>query len=287
MDFQVKYIGLGNGNYIVVIRIKQSWNKPHMINGASRDFFVRNTSGKHAMDISEIKSSIFATRTGKEQLAEFRNNRLYGIMSNTINDIALTEAPRIVVHLIPFASFSEDAPIIPISAMETYWNVHQSSPIQNRINFDGKFILIDDGQAQGYIQLFRNGMIEYAKAVNIYDVQNISSGAYVKAFSPEEFEEVILRINSFLQYLSDNAIDVPISLSISLIGFKGIGYSLKSPIRQLGRTVDRNLINLPEIIISDYSAELVGLMKENLNIISNAFGVADIGWRGLLGWVQI
>ena len=49
MDFQVQYIKLDDGKYIVVIRIKQSWNKPHMINNASRDFFIRNTSGKHAM----------------------------------------------------------------------------------------------------------------------------------------------------------------------------------------------------------------------------------------------
>ena len=280
MDFEVRYIDLNNGNYIVIIRIKQSWNKPHMINGASRDFFVRNTTGKHAMDISEIKNSIFATQTVREQMIEFMKNRLCNIISSSINDIVIKESPRIVVHLIPFASFSEDTPSIPINAMEAYSNKNSDYAIQNRINFDGKFILNNDGHAEGFTQLFRNGIVEYVKAVPV-------NQSTVKLFNPIIFKEIFQNIDSFLQYLSASKIDVPIRLSISLIGFRGIGLSSRNTLNQkIGKTIDRDLITLPDISITDYNVDIMNFLNDSLSIISNAFGMTDIGWEELLGWSQ-
>jgi hypothetical protein len=221
MDFQVHYIKLDNGNYIVVIRIKQSWNKPHMINNASRDFYIRNTAGKHAMDISEIRSSIFATHAGKERNIEFRSNRLLNIMSNVVNDAELGESSRIVLHVMPLSSFSEDAPSIPIGAMDSYWLGSCISHSKERLNYDGKFVLIDDGFAYGHIQLFRNGIIEYSKAVYTEDKKHRylmnpdnRSGLVIKAFSLGNFKEVIERLKGCLVYLSENKVDTPICVSI-------------------------------------------------------------------------
>jgi len=278
MDFQSHYIQLDNGYYVVVIRIKQSWNKPHMINNASRDFFVRNTSGKHTMDISEIRSSIFATRTDKEQLAEFRENRLLSVMANTINDVYLKDAPRIVIHAIPFTSFSEAAPSIPVKAMEGYKSPLYISP---RLNFDGRFMLIDEGSEYSYIQLFRNGIFEYAKAVYTESMENYHRNS-IRAFDPSVFKEVIFHLENGLEFLSANGVDTPISLSVSLVGFKGVSFwAQQISIRPIGHILDRDLLILPEVIVTDYSANLLELLQDNLDIISNAFGLND-GWlRGL------
>jgi len=277
MDFQAHYIQLENGCFVVVIRIKQSWNKPHMICNASKDFFVRNTSGKHAMDISEIRSSILATRSSKEQLTEFRNDRLFSLMGNTINDVDLKEAPRIVAHAISLASFSEMAPSIPTKAMGDYKSTLYISHSHKWLNFDGRFELIDDGVAYSYIQLFRKGMFEYARAVYTECKEDYARNSVV-AFDPSVFKEVLYYIEDGLKYLSANGVDAPIILSLSLVGFEGISFYAKNiTVRPIGRTLDRNLLILPEMLLTDYNANLLELLQGNLDIISNAFGLDD-GW---------
>lgn len=280
MDFKSHYIKIHDDKYVIIIRIKQSWNKPHMISNASRDFFIRNTSGKHAMDITEIKSSIFTNRAGKEQLTEFKNNRLLSIMSNTINNTDLGEAPRIVAHVIPLVSFSEAPPSIPISTMEAcYYKYEYAGHSNFRLNFDGDFALIDEGKVYSYIQFFRNGIVEFAKAVYTDEVRN-GFNTLIKVFSIQSFNEILDRIKNFLQYLSENDIETPICVSISLVGFKGVGIGLSFPVtRSTGLTLDRDFMALPDVMVIDYNIKFMDLMNDNLAILSNAFGMTDIGLK--------
>jgi len=59
-----------------VLRIPDSWAKPHMVTfkGQSR-FFIRSSAGKHQMDVSEIRSAFALSEEIPERIRRFRDER--------------------------------------------------------------------------------------------------------------------------------------------------------------------------------------------------------------------
>jgi len=71
--------------------------------GHSR-FYSRNSAGKYPLDVSEICALFALSETTTERIRNFRLERLSKIISGE-TQVALDEAPKTVLHIIPFGAF--------------------------------------------------------------------------------------------------------------------------------------------------------------------------------------
>lgn len=157
-------IPLASGTYAFVFRVPRSWSRPHAVNHKGHwRFYSRNSAGKYPLDVSEVRSAFLQSGTLADKIRLFRDDRLGSIISDQL-PARLISGARTVVHLVPYAAF-ELAAAFPLSSVENApWGVVpiDGSVTNNRYNFDGFLTTSgnDAGTCRGYVQIFRNGIIE-------------------------------------------------------------------------------------------------------------------------------
>ncbi len=168
---------------ILLMRIQKSWASPHMVKfqNLSR-FYTRNNAGKYPMDVGELRSAFALSESLPQRIRQFRDDRLGRIVAGE-TPIRLLQNPKLVLHVLPVASFSPGLglPVTKLPALppigDTGWNM--------RINIDGVVTFSgprqDEPGSRGYCQVFRSGRLEsvYADIVRIHNnTPFIASVAY-------------------------------------------------------------------------------------------------------------
>ncbi|HXU29663.1 MAG TPA: ATP-binding protein [Thermoanaerobaculia bacterium] len=69
---------------ILVVRVPQSWNSPHMIK-STPSFYVRNNNGNNPLGVQEIREVFLRSETIEKRMREFRDERLGRILSGDVN----------------------------------------------------------------------------------------------------------------------------------------------------------------------------------------------------------
>lgn len=274
---QMEAIQISNGNHVLVIRIPNSLNSPHMVTlEGSQRFYSRNSAGKHPMDITEIRSTILSTAGLSEKIKEHRLERAARIKNNQGN-ISLIDIPHyLMVHLIPFTAFSSEQ-------FDTKVLYDQTTKLQpfyttgwdHRYNLDGfmTFSKWPDAElAHGYVQFQRNGIIESV------DNGMLNPRGNRKIIPSVKIEQDII-IHSYEYLEAQKAIGVapPIVLTISLLGVRGFELSVSGAYSRPdhGGTIEQEDIFLPELIIENYPenpTELSRLLQPIFNTMWNAAG---------------
>lgn len=79
----MKHISVQNNRVVIVIRIPRSWSLLHMVTfkGTSK-FFARHSSGKHQLDVREIRDGFLFGETLRDRVRAFRYERLDKISGN-------------------------------------------------------------------------------------------------------------------------------------------------------------------------------------------------------------
>ena len=160
----IQPIKLENGRYIIIIRIPKSWASPHMVTLELRDherFFSRTSSGKYPLDVSELRTAFVLSETIAERIKNFRNDRISNILSGE-TPVPLDDNPKIILHVIPFTAFDISKTLPTSSLTEISRKIHPIFNItayHHRYNLDG-YLAYRDEPSDGYLQLFRNGIIE-------------------------------------------------------------------------------------------------------------------------------
>lgn len=147
---------------ILLIRIPESWEGPHMVcfQRSSR-FFKRNSRGKYPMDIGEIRSAFVLSEALPERIRRFRDDRL-AVVAAGETPLHLAEGPTMVLHIIPRAAFST---AFRLSAQELGKQGGELHPLQggynrSRFNLDGFLTMDGDTEPfRGYCQAFGTGQL--------------------------------------------------------------------------------------------------------------------------------
>ena len=273
-DISVKKISSDTVKPILLIRVPQSWSKPHAVNYKGHwRFYSRHSAGKYPLDVLELKSAFIASTALEEKIRKFHLDRLNKIVSEE-TPVRLFGKARTIIHFIPFVSF-EPGFNININSLESdawSFNPIHSSTTGYRYNLDGMMTYseMNDDLFRAYLQIFRNGIVE---SVDAFMLRSRGDESFIPTSLFEE--KVIQSVETCLSIQQKLSIALPSTLIVSLTGVKGykLGINQKlDPWREHTNKIDRDLLILPEIVVPDYSVKPETLLRPIFDAIWNSAG---------------
>lgn len=240
---------------VLLIRVPRSWASPHMVTfkNLSR-FFSRTSAGKYQLDVSEIRSAFTASGDMRSKITAFRAERLGRIVAND-GPVRLPESAKLVLHLVPLSILD---PVAHLDLQPLNSDPNLAAPMQNtsyaqRFNLDG-FLGYgprgQDGVWRGYVQVFRSGAFE---AVDAGDFSQRDGTKLIPSILVEQ-----RLLNATARYCNASqqlGVPLPLVLMVTIYGFKGFAMATGSPwqSRYGYDTIDRDLLQLPDVLVEDFS----------------------------------
>ena len=65
----IRTITVGDGRYILVIRVPTSWNAPHRVRQNSK-FYARNSAGRYELDVGELRTAFTMTESVAQRIRD-------------------------------------------------------------------------------------------------------------------------------------------------------------------------------------------------------------------------
>lgn len=228
---------------VLVARVSQSLNAPHMVAfKRSSRFFKRTSTGKYQLSRTEIMNAFQQGTDFLTKLASYRQTRV-GLLANGDSAIPLPEGPRVILHLLPLS------PEARVDVLELFNNMAKNDSInpiittwrQERINFAGYLSYADK---RGYVQVYRNGRIEAVSA----NLVSASTGEekWVPSLS---FEDAILgAVRRYAETLVRLGVEFPIAVGLTLVGAKGYVFANRG-YAELPQPLDSNLYLCDDVFL--------------------------------------
>ena len=296
-SFRVRVIELSKARkeQTIVINVPRSLALPHRVK-ETRKFHIRRGNWNDEMNIDELRASFDLSHSYVDRLKEFRRQRIEALSVQDSGDIPilLAEGPRLVLHVIPFL-FSDLGYMIDLSVFHSRnpppW-VYQTRFSEGRHNIDG-FVrplgsASSDTPLGGYIQLFRNGIIECVEIIS--------------SLQPSEKPLInLVGIESLTLYYLENCMTIqkhlgvqtPLVVMLSLVGVKDhvlvpktegpIGYIIDHPPIPLRYYT----MLIPDIVFESCPEELVNGIKPVFDMLWNAAGwERSMSYDGEGNWIR-
>ena len=256
--------------YVLIIRVPHSWTAPHRVI-KNRKFVVRNSSGKQELDVGELRTAFTMSEAIVDRIRTFRTERMGRLQSNR-TPVALAPGGRMVLHILPLASFSAIT-AIDMAALEAHG--HKIPPMgstggNHRVNLDGVVTFSTyerQGPAYGYTQVFRTGAIESV------DILDTTENNQVRLESTAYEKDVIDILRQYLNVAPELDLKPPFYVFLTFVDVKGCVFGLppgRVPLRVL-EWLDDTLV-LPEVVIEDRADRAEKVLKPLFDTVWNAFG---------------
>lgn len=265
---QIKAVPFEEG-FVFLIGVPRSWAAPHRVQ-SNRNFYTRNSAGRHAMDVSEIRAAFEQTGSALERIKEFRTRRVGRIVAGE-TPVPLPNEPKYVLHIVPFEAFTRSA-FIDITGIEPQeLRPLRATSYNDRFNLDGFMTHPHvDETTPCYTQLFRNGRIEAVSA----NVSHMVEGNLF--FSGAAIDHITIQgLTRYLDLLRTLDVNPPFAVMLSLPGFKDAILDEHPPRRiapfQVTR-VERDHLIIPEMIIEEYDQDVAAQMQPALDAVWNSGG---------------
>jgi len=268
-NVQIHTIQTENDRYIIIIRPNKSWNSPHRVslNDHSK-FYGRNSAGRYPLDVSELKTAFLLTENISHRIRNFKAERITEVYSNS-TPFPLNTGARVMMHFLPLSSFSQSEllSIDECRSQQTNLRPLGGSGWNSRINIDG-FLNYSggrDGSCEAYAQLYRTGVIETVCTIEPRNEQLSIPSTWI--------EEEIL--NTFSQYLlayQELKVEPPFFVFLTFLCVKEYNFGVNYRTFRQTDTIDRDLIQLPEITIETYNVEAQTILRPLFDMIWNAWG---------------
>ncbi len=250
-NLQTKDIQVPGQGPVLVLRVARSWIKPHMVTfkGSSR-FYSRHSTGKYQLDVQEIGQAFAEQRSLGEQLRNWRADRIARILSDE-GPLRLDGPSKLLVHFIPASFIEQQVGLwpVPSDARLLFRPSSLSSSTASRYNADGFLVYSLKGadDCASYVQLFRNGCLEYADGY-ILNVGRHYGQGQEKEIPSKSFEQKLVEaFGNALLIARKFGIDDPVYFCCTLIGVQGMRLS-RTGLFEIGggHTFDRPVIQSPE-----------------------------------------
>lgn len=266
---------LSNGRVVLILRVRRGLAPPHQI-VFDKDFrfYTRDSNGKHRLDVDELRVMFDLSGTLAERIREFRAARLAQVVSGE-TPVLLDAAAKLVLHLIPASAFD---PAQRPDIRQFADDLQSLRPIATyasnlRRNFDGLLRYHSGSQGQdagGYVQLFKNGIIEAVDASILEGKDQNGNGTIPSTYLENKLIEVLPKYLSIQEQLR---IEPPILIMLSLLGVKRFSILPgERYIRQQHQTVDRDDLLIPAIEIEGYKVNSAEVLRPAFDDIWAASG---------------
>jgi hypothetical protein len=258
---------------VLLLRVLKSWNKPHRVVYRGHDkFYSRNSAGKYPMDVEELRGAFVGSYEVESRIKAFTTSRIDDIRNN-LGQVSLPDCGKLVFMVIPFDSFgtSHKLEIASLSSCEI-------QPIcaggwSGLINLDGYLVYTatGDGNDISYVQIYRNGIIEFVCASMFDDHED------GKPFIPSTYYEieVIKAFRSSLEAYQTLEIEFPLALAVSFTNIRGYRFAVDQRILRStmkDRLYKKELLSTPIEILTDAADSAPKMLKPVFDTVWNAFG---------------
>ena len=225
-----------------------------MVNMNCQRFVARGSNGKYELNVQQI-GELFADSAGlSDRIRGFRLDRLSRIATRDL-PVDLEAGATVVLHLLPAESFSRlrsSVDVAPLFHRHFCAEPDDLAPLGSgvtdlRLNLDGLLSCYPpSGQANTYLQLFRNGVIETATTRWTRwtdDDKGIIQGQSIQ-------DDLRNRIPELLKALDYLRFGPPVVVGLGLLGVKGYMMSASlNPELSWYTKVDRNEVVVPELVV--------------------------------------
>ncbi|NBB73046.1 MAG: hypothetical protein GVY35_05130, partial [Bacteroidetes bacterium] len=210
---QIKPVPIEEG-FVFLIGVPRSWAAPHRVQ-SNRHFYTRNSAGRHAMDVSEIRAAFEQTGSALDRIKEFRTERIGRIVAGE-TPVPLPNEPKYVLHIVPFEAFTRSTSIDITGIEPPELRPLRATSYNDRLNLDGFMTYPHvDGTTPCYTQLFRNGAIEAVTANVAHSVENNLF------FNGKAIDDITVQgLTRYLDLLQTLNVNPPFAVTLSLLGFK-------------------------------------------------------------------
>jgi hypothetical protein len=272
MGLRIRSIPINKGKNVLMLRIPRSWNAPHRVVAQSTNrFYFRHSAGVYEPSVVELRALFNQSSTALDSAKRFREKRIFKIC-NGIEDRPLQNKGRLIIHIVPIASFSGMINLDLSKAFEKRDSFKPlgSSGFTAHFNLYG-FINERGGEFNyGYTQIFRNGSLEATKA-NI--VTRSKNDQIIDGNSLEKY--IFDSLSYYIDGLKTIGVPLPLIIMFSLEGVKGAHYEVKYNLWDDSRpTLQDDIIYLPECILEEYGNELKyhNTVRHTFDALWNASG---------------
>ncbi len=261
---------VGSGSEVLVLVVKQSWFGPHMVATADSRFYARNSAGKYPLDVAEIRSAFLQSEAVPDRFRRFRDERL-GLIASNESPVRLHEGGKMVLHVAPLALVGRRELVDMHAWARNPPRTLNGSSSGSLFNADGHLGYVGDDEQRvgGYVQLFRNGVVEAVLVNNCrpdgLPVMNIW-----------HFESLLVAaLREYLAALARTGAELPLSVALSLVDVRGYGLA-RSALRAAGGrpVVTRNVVALPDVLVEDFAADPAKFMRPVFDALWQTFGVS-------------
>ena len=238
----------GTDGHVIVVRIPQSWARPHRVK-TNQHFFIRDGLRKRQLDVPEIRSLFLRTENQTQKLHDFRTERLGKILSGNAPQ-QLVDGPVLVAHLVPTQAALGLVQIDPVPyTNQLRLPVIGTSEMFARLNIDGALVVRNEmpqGETHGYSQFFRNGFFESTRVLT----HRMKDGRVLLASRSYE-EYLIALLSNFRRELERLGINYECAVMLSLLRADQVklgvqsGWEFDDPHQTL---FDRKALVLPDIV---------------------------------------
>lgn len=275
LKFQI--VKLSSDRYVVVISIKESFNKPHAVNiSKNLRVYSRNSTGKYPLDVYDLRNLILGSEKVYENIRKFREQRIFAIMNQDLPvKFENEDSAKFIIHIIPHQSFFQNLNT-DFNEVRKWTDLIQpltSSYFQQRLNFDGVFSYVTGmnfNVITKYFQLYRNGIIESVNAEFTSKHFNVERGIWGSLIG----DGTIALVNQAIEIYKRLEVSTPIYVLVTLLGLKDHCMILDpSKFGWAGnRLFDRDKMICPEVVINDYNADLKSEFQFIFDMIWNSAG---------------
>ncbi|MCG3134759.1 MAG: hypothetical protein HMLKMBBP_02120 [Planctomycetes bacterium] len=264
---QSAVIGVGEGRVALVLRVPRSFCAPHMVTlGGWSRFFGRGSAGCFQLDVDDLRRAFADGAGASDRVRAFRAERISRILGGEAPS-ALEPGAVVVLHVVPFGervglpfpigrAASIDREVLPLS----------SDAVERRWNFDG-FLITSRGPG-AYLQVLRSGAFESATDRLCLDGNILLT---------EIEDQVLARSGEYLGALRKLSAEGPAVILLSVLRCRGLqipGTSFERH-RRADHPIDRDHLLCPDVLVTDYGADLRRVLRPAFDSLWNAVGIRE------------
>jgi len=273
--FDIVWLPIKATTGILIVRVPRSWTAPHRVTLLGHDkFYVRNSAGKHPMNVDELRQAFTLSQTIVDRVRAFRFERV-GVIIGDEAPFELKAGAKLVFHGVPLGAFV-DPPSLSFDYHATqFFPPLGASGHSHQHTLEG-LAAHTPRQADGvraYTMAFRNGIIEGVAHLSA----DWESGGETQISLARVERYIREGWASLLRFSQHFAIEPPFYILISILNVRGFVPHIPQNWMDeaTGSPYRREHLLLPELeIASDRLGETdTVLLKGLFDQIANAFGL--------------
>jgi hypothetical protein len=250
---------------VLLLGIGKNWAIPSMVTyNHTNKFYKRRDTGKFLMDVYELNNAFMAANDITKEADNFRNYRI--AEQESINQSSAQNNPAFYLHILPLNKHQDLIDLTDESNTKNIKNIVNlpySRRCADRLNIEGILIYNEGSIINTYIQLFRNGAIEFytynlfEKVERFIPIQHLIKG--------NELEQITVQVlTSGFKLLSHLGTTPPYAVFITLLNLE------KTKITShmyLSEVIGRKQIYFPPVVFYDYSEKVSMKMKPIFDMV--------------------